>query len=82
MFGPWYSATMLALESQTVIGMRLAKVAWGGEAGRAEAQRMVSEKVDAAIEAADMLLSGGSPDAVIARYREHVRANAERLSAL
>ncbi|MEH3143763.1 MAG: hypothetical protein PGN34_00020 [Methylobacterium frigidaeris] len=82
MFGPLYAATMLTLESQCVIGMRLAKVAWGGAAGRAEAQRMVSEKVDAAIEATDMLLSGGSPEAVIARYREHVRANAERLAAL
>lgn len=81
MFGPWYAATLLAIESQTVIALRLATIAAGGAAARHETERMISEKIGAAVEAADTLLTGGTPDAVIARYREHVQANAARLRA-
>jgi len=42
---------------------------------------MVSEKVSAALEAAGTLLTGGSSETVIARYREHVAANTMRLSS-
>jgi hypothetical protein len=42
---------------------------------------MVAEKIDAAIEATGTLMMGGSPETVIARYREHVAANTKRLSA-
>jgi hypothetical protein len=42
---------------------------------------MVSEKVAAAFEAFASLLSGATPAAVVQRYREHVAANAKRLSA-
>ncbi|TXM70925.1 hypothetical protein FV226_16370 [Methylobacterium sp. WL12] len=84
MFGSWYKlgmdATMLAFESQQVIGMRLIKIAAGGAVGRAEAQRMVTEKVVAAGEAALMVASGASTAKVIAGYRRKVRANARRLS--
>lgn len=41
---------------------------------------MVTEKVAAGFEAIGTLMTGGSPDHVVARYREHVAANAERLS--
>ena len=84
MFGSWYKlgmdATMLAFESQQVIGMRLIRLAAGGAAGQAEAQRMVTEKVAAAGEAALMVASGASTAKVIAGYRRKVRANARRLS--
>jgi urease beta subunit len=84
MFGSWYKlgmdATMLAFESQQVIGMRLIKIAAGGAVGQAEAQRMVTEKVAAAGEAALMVASGASTAKVIAGYRRKVRANARRLS--
>ena len=42
---------------------------------------MVSEKVDAAIEAGANWLAGASPASIIDRYREHVAANARRLAA-
>jgi hypothetical protein len=41
---------------------------------------MVSEKVDAALEAGSMLASGSRPAEVIDFYRKHVAANAARLS--
>lgn len=41
---------------------------------------MVSEKVVAALEAADALALGGSAEAVIGRLREHVAANTFRLT--
>lgn len=42
---------------------------------------MVSEKIDAALEAGTSLLVGVTPDTIVARYREHVAANSSRLSA-
>ncbi|WP_407529550.1 hypothetical protein [Methylobacterium oryzisoli] len=79
MFGTWYTAALLAIESQTVIALRLTALAGGGPTAQTEGERMVSEKIDAATEALDTLMAGGSADAVIAGYRERVRANAERL---
>ena len=49
--------------------------------GPKEAVLMVSEKVVAAFEAFASLLAGATPAAVVQRYREHVAANAKRLSA-
>ncbi|WP_336487549.1 hypothetical protein [Methylobacterium nigriterrae] len=84
MFGTWWKlgvdATMLALESQQVIGMRLMMLSAGGTAAQAEAHRMVSEKITAAGEAALLVASGGSTARVVAGYRRKVRANARRLS--
>jgi hypothetical protein len=84
MFGSWWKlgldATYLAMESQQVIGMRLAKLALGGSAAQAEAERMVSEKIMAANEAALLLATGGSTARVVAGYRRKVRANARRLA--
>ena len=78
MYNP-FAVALLALESQKVIELRLVKLAWGGRAGLVEAHRMVSEKVSASVEAAGTLMLGGSVDAVVTRYREHVAANTERL---
>lgn len=84
MFGAWWKlgvdATLLAFESQQVIGMRLVKLSAGGAAAQVEAQRMVSEKIMAAGEAALLVASGGSTARVVAGYRRKVRANARRLS--
>ena len=81
MYNPFFSSMMLAFEAQRVIELRLVRLAWGGSQGLAEAQSMVIEKVQAAGEAMTTLLMGGSPEAVIARYREHVAFNTERLTA-
>ena len=81
MYNP-FAVAMLALEAQTVIGFRLMKRAWGGPAAQIEAQQMMSEKVSALIEASGTLMTGGSCDTVVARYREHVAANTERLTTV
>lgn len=84
MYGSWWKlgldTTLLAFEAQAVIGLRMAKLAAGGTAAQAEAQRMVSEKVVAAGEAAMQLATGASTGAVVAGYRRKVRANHRRLS--
>ncbi|WP_457105967.1 hypothetical protein [Methylobacterium sp. P5_C11] len=80
MYNLFLSSLMLAIESQSVIALRLVRLAGGGSEGLAEAQSMVVEKVDAAAEAMATLMRGGSPETVIARYREHVAANTKRLS--
>ena len=82
MYNPFFSSLMLAFEAQRVIELRLVRLAWGGSEGLAEAQSMVIEKVHAAGEALTTLMFGGSPETVIARYREHVAANTKRLLAV
>jgi hypothetical protein len=52
----------------------------GGLEARSEAKLMITEKIDAAVEASYSLLKNGDVSAVVARYREHVSANADRLS--
>jgi hypothetical protein len=41
---------------------------------------MVSEKIDAAIQAGSMMCGGSNPTAVIDFYRRQVAANAKRLA--
>jgi hypothetical protein len=79
MFFPWYSSVMLALESQQVIGLRLMKMAIGGAEAQDEVHLMMSEKVEASLEAGETLMAGGTIFSVIDRYREHVAANTSRL---
>ncbi|MGH1574375.1 hypothetical protein ACRAWG_31635 [Methylobacterium sp. P31] len=76
-----FTVALLALEAQKVVELRLVKLAWGGAEGWAEAEQMVSEKVSALVEASGTLMTGGSCDTVIGRYREHVAANTRRLNA-
>jgi hypothetical protein len=75
------------LEAQQVIGLRLAKLAGGGAAAAAEMNRMVSEKVKAALEAqhtaAKAALTGNAaqiPSRTAALYRRKMRANRQRLN--
>ncbi|WP_237482908.1 hypothetical protein [Lichenibacterium dinghuense] len=81
MLFPWYAATMLSIESNGVIGLRLMKMTFGGPDAQHEAELMVSEKVDAFVEAAGSLCGGATAAMVIGRYREYVAANASRLAA-
>ena len=88
---PWIGIGMdawsLGLEASTVIGLRTLKIAQGGSGGLAEAERMVSEKVEAAAVLQMRAITGdlgGTPASVsartIAHYRRKVRANRRRLS--
>jgi hypothetical protein len=80
-------AWMLGLEASVVIGLRTIKIAQGGPAGQAEAERMVREKVEAAAALQAQALTGGlgaTPASAsahaIAHYRRKVNANRRRLS--
>jgi hypothetical protein len=73
---------MLAFEACEVIRLRLTVFANAGDAAEHEAHLMVSEKVDAMFEAGASLMAGATPAAIIGRYREHVAANARRLSVI
>ena len=90
-FGNWAAmasqGTMLAIESQQVIALRLAKMAMGEPGAQREAERMVTEKLHAMTDSAHMMFTaaiGGAADLgaekIIKRYRSTVRANRKRLS--
>ncbi len=80
-------STMLAIESQQVIALRMAKMAFGAPDAQREAELMVSEKVQAMVDSGQMMMKAalvGQPDMgagkVLNRYRTTVRANRKRLS--
>lgn len=81
-------AALLTWEAQRVIALRLMRIAAGGARGRAEAQRMVTEKLAAAAEAqaaaAASTITGGvgarAGKKALSVYRKRVRANRRRLS--
>lgn len=78
---------MLGLEAATVVGQRGLKIATGGRAAKAEARRMVREKLDAAVAWQILAMTGGlgttAPAAAaktLRHYRRKVRANRRRLA--
>jgi 2-iminoacetate synthase ThiH len=75
-----YSAMSLAFESGNVIALRMVKMMSGGSSSHDEAHLMVTEKLSAMFEAGVSLMTGGTASSVVERYREHVAANAKRLS--
>jgi hypothetical protein len=75
-----FASARLCYEAQEVVNLRVTKLASGDLDSHAEAQRMVAEKGFALAEAVATLSSGGSMQAVIRRYRRHVRSNKRRLS--
>lgn len=88
---PWFKLSIeafwLGAESSQVVALRMMKLAGGGAGAAAEAQRMVAEKVSAAMAAQTELALGvisGSPHAgptkAMALYRRRVRANRRRLT--
>jgi len=81
MLTPWYCATLLGFEALDVMRLRMMKLADGGSDALPEVHLMVTEKIGAAAEALSSMVFGGTPMAVIERYRELVAANAYRLAA-
>lgn len=79
MLHPWQSVVLLALESHYVVALRLIRIAGGGTLALTEANLMLTEKLDACVEAGATLMTGGTMVAVVARYRQHVAANTQRL---
>jgi hypothetical protein len=86
-FGIGWDAWRLGMEAGAVIGLRTLKIAQGGAAGMAEAERMVSEKVQAGMDLQALALTGalGTTPAsasarTLAHYRRRVNANRRRLS--
>jgi len=87
-FGLFADMTRLAFEANFVIGLRMMKLAAGGQGATAEAQRMVVEKITTAnalaFENAMALATGESLHSVgkhsVAKYRRAVKANHRRLS--
>jgi hypothetical protein len=90
-FGNWAAmamhGTMLAIESQQVIALRLTKLALGEPDSGREAELMVTEKVHAMVDSGHMMFKaalGGHADMgaekIIKHYRTTVRANRRRLS--
>jgi hypothetical protein len=73
-------AARLGYEVQTVMALRMLKLARGGQAAECEAQRMVTEKGVAFAEAAATLATGGSINKVVRRVSSRVRKNKRRLS--
>jgi hypothetical protein len=79
----------LGIEAQTVVALRMMRLAVGGAYAQDEAQRMVTEKIDALAEAQTAALTAmmnGDKDHVIAAktlgaFKKRVRANRRRLSA-
>jgi hypothetical protein len=81
MLNPWISAMLLAFEASDVVRLRMTRIAYGGGDAYDEAQLMVTEKIEAAAEALRSIMLGGTPVSVIERYRQHVAANACRLTS-
>jgi hypothetical protein len=88
---PWlgvgFDAWLLGLECSAVIAQRTLRIAAGGPVAGAEASRMVTEKIDAALALQRLALTGGlglEPAAAMAKtvshYRRKVRANGRRLA--
>lgn len=83
----WFEAARFVADSQSVVAMRLMRIAEGGPHASTEATRMIAEKVAAFTEAQGAVLSalatGGSFQTAATRayapYRRAVRANRRRL---
>ena len=84
MFFSWMKfsldAARLGYEVQTVMALRMLKLARGGKAAETEARRMVAEKGVAFAEVASTLATGGSLNKVVRRVSSRVRKNKRRLS--
>ena len=71
-----FGMMMLAFEAQQVVALRMTKMALGGPGALEEAQTMVAEKIDAALEIQRRALN---PEQAQRFYRRKVRANRKRL---
>jgi hypothetical protein len=92
MFNPWLAfslnAFQMGVEAQSVIVLRMVRLASGNARSETEATRMVTEKIAAAAEAqavAAMATFTGHPQHVVATkalkiFKKRVRANKRRLT--
>jgi hypothetical protein len=92
MLNPWLSFGLkvwqIGLEAQSVIGLRMLRLAAGGARAEAEATRMVTEKIlavgEAQVTAAAAVVGGRKKHVVAGRalnvIGKRVRANRRRLS--
>jgi hypothetical protein len=92
MFNPWFALTFktmqLGLDAQSVIALRMMRLASGGAKTKAEMSRMMIEKASAVAEAqvaATAAVMAGRKDHVVAGkalnvVRKRVKANKRRLS--
>ena len=88
MFNPWltlaFKTIELGIEAQSVIALRMMRLAAGGARGRTEATHMVAEKVGAQTAAGAAILTGRRPKIVAGKvlnaYKKRVSANRRRLS--
>ena len=86
---PWMEAVKFNLEVQSVVSMRLMKIAAGGAEAAAEYTRMIQEKATAAAAAqtaGSLALAKGrsmnaATKAAMVPVKNKVRANRKRLSA-
>jgi hypothetical protein len=89
-FAAWmgigFDALKLGMDANSVIGLRLAKIATGGFAGAAETQLMIAEKIQATAQLQIAFLTGelGTTPAVVAKttlryYSKQVLGNQRRL---
>ena len=85
--GIWADDCSLGFEASSVIGLRAMKIAAGGQAAAKEAQRMVSEKIEAGLILQGKALNGGlgitalsAAAKTLDHYRKKVRANQTRLA--
>jgi len=69
----------MMFETASVISKRMRRISKGGVGAITESNRMVSEKMFAAMQAGAILASGGNLNKVMKSYRKRVRANARRL---
>ncbi|WP_296679248.1 hypothetical protein [Novosphingobium sp.] len=83
----WFDSAALGFEATAVIGLRLTKLASGDADAMNEAQRMVNEKIDAAIELQTMAMTGslgmtpqGQAHRAVRTLRRKVESNRRRLS--
>jgi hypothetical protein len=91
-FNPWLDVALkafqLGVDAQSVIALRMIRLAAGGARAQDEAQRMVIEKItavaDAQNAATSAILNGHQDHVVVAKtlgaFDKHVRANKRRLS--
>ena len=91
-YAAWMSAGfdmwMLGAEAGAVMTLRMARIAAGGAAGAREAELMVREKVDAALELQTSLMTGrlgttplSGTQGALKHYRHKVAANNRRLTS-
>ena len=92
MFNPWFALTLktvqLGLDAQSVIALRMIRLASGGASAKAEMSRMVIEKVSAVAEAqvaaTAAVIAGRKGHAVAGKalkvFSKRVRGNKRRLS--